>query len=145
MLGAWSPGPSLPRGTTQPFLLDPAIPGVPTSFRTGYLCFLLSWRNSLFPSPSGLLIFSTYLSFHVPFPWEGGSVLSRLYAEVGGWYRAGVRVSGWNAVRMNTNEYPGALFYHCSVLGCSWGAWPAQCSGKSRISSCRTRRNSEGI
>ena len=121
MLGAWSPGPSLPRGTTQPFLLDPAVPGVPTSFRTGYLCFLLSWRNSLFPSPSGLLILSTYLSFHVPFPWEGGSVLSRLYAEVGGWYRAGVRVSGWNAVRMNTNEYPGALFYHCSVLGCSWG------------------------
>lgn len=147
-LWCWEPGAQGPASLGAPHshsswtLLSrgyPPLSGLAT------IVILPSWRNSLLPSPSGLLILSTCLSFYVPFPWEGGSVLSRLYAEVGGWYRAGVRVSGWNAVRTNTNEDPGALVYHCGVLGYGWGTWPAQCSGKSRISFCRTGRNSEGI
>lgn len=134
-VGSLEPQAQPPWGITQPFLLDLAVPGVPTTFRTGYLVILPSWGIPLSPSPSGLLILSTYLSFYVPFPWEGGSVLSGLYAEVGGLVGLGWEWVGGNAVRTDANEDPGTLLHYRSVLGCRWGTWPVQRRGKPRISS----------
>lgn len=145
MRGAWNPRPSLPRGITQPFLLDVAVPGVPTTFRTGYLCYLAKLEES----PFSVNFWATH-SFNIPkllctISLGGRECPVRVICWGWGLVGAGVRVSGWNAVRTDANEDPATLLHHRSVLGCRWGTWPAQRRGKPRISSCRTRRNSEGI
>lgn len=61
MLGAWSRGPSLPRGTTQPFLLDPAVPGGTHLFQDWLLLFLAKLEEFRF----SITFWATH-SFNIP-------------------------------------------------------------------------------